>query len=104
MLHGSIVAKDTFYFGTGDGVDTISGGVDTKDTIALWNIADADIANVKVTMDTDGTANIHLADSSTLKLTDTNAVSALKNGLTFTSATQTAYTYDSESKTLVKKA
>ena len=104
VLHGSIVAKDTFYFGTGDGVDEVKSGLDTKDTIALWNIADADIANVKVTMDTDGTANIHLADSSTLKLTDTNAVSALKNGLTFTSASQTAYTYDSESKTLVKKA
>ncbi len=104
VLHGSIVAKDTFYFGSGDGVDEVKSGLDTKDTIALWNIADADIANVKVTMDTDGTANIHLADSSTLKLTDTNAVSALKNGLTFTSASQTAYTYDSESKTLVKKA
>ena len=104
VLHGSIVAKDTFYFGTGDGVDEVKSGLDTKDTIALWNIADADIANVKVTMDTDGTANIHLADSSTLKLTDTNAVSALKNGLTFTSASQTAYTYDSETKTLVKKA
>ena len=104
VLHGSIVAKDTFYFGTGDGVDQVASGLDRNDTIALWNIADADIANVKVTMDTDGTANIHLADSSTLKLTDANAVSALKNGLTFTSASQTAYTYDSESKTLVKKA
>ena len=104
VLHGSIVAKDTFYFGTGDGVDEIASGLDKSDTIALWNIADADIANVKVTMDTDGTANIHLADSSTLKLTDTNSVSALRNGLTFTSASQAAYTYDSESKTLVKKA
>ena len=104
VLHGSIVAKDTFYFGTGDGVDQVASGLDRNDTIALWNIADADIANVKVTMDTDGTANIHLADSSTLKLTDANAVSALKNGLTFTSASQTAYTYDSETKTLVKKA
>ena len=104
-LKGSVLAKDTFYFGTGDGVDTVSEGVDTKDTIALWNISDADIANVKVSVDTEkNTVSVSLSDSSTLKLTDANAVSALKNGLTFTSASQTAYTYDSESKTLVKKA
>ena len=104
-LTGSVLAKDTFYFGTGDGVDTISGGVDTKDTIALWNISDADIANVKVSVDTEkNTVSVSLTDSSTLNITDANAVSALKNGLTFTSASQTAYTYDSESKTLVKKA
>ena len=102
-LTGSVLAKDTFYFGTGDGVDTVSAGVDTKDTIALWNIADADIANVKVSVDTEkNTVSVSLTDSSTLKLTD--AVSALKNGLTFTSASQTAYTWDSKSKTLVKKA
>ena len=104
-LTGSVLAKDTFYFGTGDGVDTISGGVDTKDTIALWNISDADIANVKVSVDTEkNTVSVSLTDSSTLNITDANAASALKNGLTFTSASQTAYTYDSESKTLVKKA
>ena len=103
-LVGSIVAKDTFYFGTGDGADTVA-GVDTKDTIALWNIADADIANVKVSVDTDkNTVSVSLTDSSSLNITDANAISALKNGLTFTSASQTAYTYDSESKTLVKKA
>ena len=104
-LGGSVLAKDTFYFGTGDGVDEVDRGLDTKDTIALWNIADADIANVKVSVDTEkNTVSVSLSDSSTLKLTDANAVSALKNGLTFTSASQTAYTYDSESKTLVKKA
>ena len=104
-LKGSVLAKDTFYFGTGDGVDTVSAGVDTKDTIALWNIADADIANVKVSVDTEkNTVSVSLSDSSTLNITDPNAISALKNGLTFTSASQTAYTYDSESKTLVKKA
>ena len=104
-LKGSVLAKDTFYFGTGDGVDTVSEGVDTKDTIALWNIADADIANVKVSVDTEkNTVSVSLTDSSTLNITDPNAISALKNGLTFTSASQTAYTYDSESKTLVKKA
>ena len=104
-LKGSVLAKDTFYFGTGDGVDTVSAGVDTKDTIALWNIADADIANVKVSVDTEkNTVSVSLSDSSTLNITDPNAISALKNGLTFTSASQTAYTYDSETKTLVKKA
>ena len=104
-MKGSVLAKDTFYFGTGDGVDTVSEGVDTKDTIALWNISDADIANVKVSVDTkDNTVSVSLSDSSTLNITDPNAISALKNGLTFTSASQTAYTYDSESKTLVKKA
>ena len=105
VLNGSVLAKDTFYFGTGDGVDEVKSGVDTKDTIALWNIADADIANVKVTVDTEkNTVSVSLTDSSTLNITDANAISALKNGLTFTSASQTAYTYDSESKTLVKKA
>ena len=104
-LIGSIVAKDTFYFGTGDGTDTISGGVDKEDTIALWNIADADIANVKVTVDDKaGTATISLSDTSTLTISDKNAAAAIGDGLTFTSASQTAYTYDSESKTLVKKA
>ena len=104
-LNGSVLAKDTFYFGTGDGSDTVAAGVDTKDTIALWNIADADIANVKVSVDTDeNTVSVSLTDSSSLNITDANAISALKNGLTFTSASQTAYTYDSESKTLVKKA
>mgnify|MGYP004480503173 CR=1 FL=1 len=105
VLIGSIVAKDTFYFGTGDGTDTISGGVDKEDTIALWNIADADIANVKVTVDDKaGTATISLSDTSTLTISDKNAAAAIGDGLTFTSASQTAYTYDSESKTLVKKA
>ena len=104
-LKGSVLAKDTFYFGTGDGVDEVDRGLDTKDTIALWNIADADIANVKVSVDTEkNTVSVSLSDSSTLNITDPNAISALKNGLTFTSASQTAYTYDSESKTLVKKA
>ena len=107
-LTGSVLAKDTFYFGTGDGVDEISSGVDTKDTIALWNISDADIANVKVSIDTEkntkNTVSVSFKDSSTLNITDANAVSALKNGLTFTSASQTAYTYNSETKTLVKKA
>ena len=104
-LQGSVLAKDTFYFGTGDGVDEISSGVDTKDTIALWNISDADIANVKVSIDTEkNTVSVSFKDSSTLNITDANAVSALKNGLTFTSASQTAYTYNSETKTLVKKA
>ena len=102
-LVGSIVAKDTFYFGTGDGTDTISGGVDKEDTIALWNVEDADIANVKVSVDS-GTVTVSLSDSSKLTITDTNGATALTDGLTFTSASQTAYTYDSESKTLVKKA
>ena len=102
-LVGSIVAKDTFYFGTGDGTDTISGGVDKEDTIALWNVADADIANVKVSVDS-GKVTVSLSDSSKLTISDTNGATALTDGLTFTSASQTAYTYDSESKTLVKKA
>ena len=103
VLIGSIVAKDTFYFGTGDGTDTISGGVDKEDTIALWNVADADIANVKVSVDS-GKVTVSLSDSSKLTISDTNGATALTDGLTFTSASQTAYTYDSESKTLVKKA
>ena len=102
-LAGSVAAKDTFYFGTGDGTDTISGGVDKKDTIALWNVADADIANVKVSVDS-GKVTVSLSDSSKLTISDTNGATALTDGLTFTSASQTAYTYDSKSKTLVKKA
>ena len=102
-LAGSVAAKDTFYFGTGDGTDIISGGVDKEDTIALWNVADADIANVKVSVDS-GKVTVSLSDSSKLTISDTNGATALTDGLTFTSASQTAYTYDSESKTLVKKA
>ena len=103
-LAGSVAAKDTFYFGTGDGTDTISGGVDKEDTIALWNVEDADIANVSVSINKANKVEISLSDSSKLTITDTNGATALTDGLTFTSASQTAYTYDSESKTLVKKA
>ena len=103
-LAGSVAAKDTFYFGTGDGTDKISGGVDKEDTIALWNVADADIANVSVSINQSNQVEISLSDSSKLTITDTNGATALTDGLTFTSASQTAYTYDSESKTLVKKA
>ena len=103
-LAGSVAAKDTFYFGTGDGTDIISGGVDKEDTIALWNVADADIANVSVSINKSNQVEISLSDSSKLTITDANGATALTDGLTFTSASQTAYTYDSESKTLVKKA
>ena len=106
-LVGSIAAKDTFYFGTGDGVDQVTDGIDKEDTIALWNVADADIANVKVSVDTNGKVTVSLSDTSTLTLSNTaggTAEAALNDGLTFTSASQTAYTYDSKSKTLVKKA
>ena len=103
-LAGSVAVKDTFYFGTGDGTDTISGGVDKEDTIALWNVADADIANVSVSINKSNQVEISLSDSSKLTITDANGATALTDGLTFTSASQTAYTYDSESKTLVKKA
>ena len=103
-LAGSVAVKDTFYFGTGDGTDKISGGVDKEDTIALWNVADADIANVSVSINKSNQVEISLSDSSKLTITDANGATALTDGLTFTSASQTAYTYDSESKTLVKKA
>ena len=103
-LAGSVAAKDTFYFGTGDGTDIISGGVDKEDTIALWNVADADIANVSVSINKSNQVEISLSDSSKLTITDANGATALTDGLTFTSASQTAYTYDSKSKTLVKKA
>ena len=103
-LVGSIAAKDTFYFGTGDGVDQVTNGIDKEDTIALWNVEDADIANVKVSINTSNKVEISLSDNSKLTITDVNGATALTDGLTFTSASQTAYTYDSESKTLVKKA
>ena len=104
-LAGSVAAKDTFYFGTGDGTDIISNGVNKEDTIALWNVADADIANVNVSINAKTKqVEISLSDSSKLTITDANGATALTDGLTFTSASQTAYTYDSESKTLVKKA
>lgn len=103
-LYGSVAAKDTFYFGTGDGTDEIRDGVDKEDTIALWNVEDADIANVKVSINTSNKVEISLSDYSKLTITDANGATALTDGLTFTSASQTAYTYDSKSKTLVKKA
>ena len=101
-LYGSLAAVDTFFFGTGDGNDAIKLGVDAADKIALWNVADADIANVTVTLADDGSAKVVLSDTSTLSITD--AKTAIIDGLTFTSATNTAYKYDSETGKLVQKA
>ena len=103
-LVGSVAAVDTFFFGTGDGKDTVSGGLDSADKVALWNVADADIANVTVTLDEKaGTAKVVLSDASTLSITDGTAAELIKDGLTFVSATNTAYKYDSESGKLVAK-
>ena len=50
-----------------------------------------------------GAAKVVLSDASTLSLTDGTAAELIKDGLTFVSATNTAYKYDSESGKLVAK-
>ena len=100
LLVGNAAAVDTFWFGTGDGVDTIE-KVNDDDTVNLWNVNDADIKNISVELETDS-AKISLSDGSVLKIDDANNA-AITGGLTFTSAQGTAYTYDSESKKLVEK-
>ena len=59
---------------------------------------------LSVSINESNQVEISLSDNSKLTITDANGATALTDGLTFTSASQTAYTYDSESKTLVKKA
>lgn len=104
-LVGSTEAADIFFFGTGDGKDVVSGGLDSADSVSLWNVDDADIANITVTLDEKaGTAKIALSDTSTLNFSDANAAQLIKDGLSFTSATNTAYKYDSETGKLVAKA
>ena len=101
-IQGSISAADTVWFGTTDGSDTFTKGVDRCDTVYLYNTAS--IAGVKLDV-FDGTEALVLGGSS-LTITDTGN-KALKGGLTFQLSDGTKYVYDETStgtNHLVKKA
>lgn len=95
-LIGNAAAQNTFYFGTGDGKDTAL-NVGVNDTIALWNVASTDIANVVVDV-AKGTVTIG-KDVLVLQADFENLAS-----VTYTDASGVAYNYDADTKKLTPKA
>lgn len=102
---GHTSAVDQFWFGTGDGADVVSAGIDKGDTIVLHNITS--IADVTMTVNAGaGTFAIAAKDGSTLSVTDAAAITAMDGGLTFQFGADTSaksYTYNKVSKTFVAK-
>lgn len=94
-LIGNAAAQNTFYFGTGDGKDTAL-NVGVNDTIALWNVASTDIANVVVDV-AKGTVTIG-KDVLVLQADFENLAS-----VTYTDASGTVYNYDADTKKLTPK-
>lgn len=94
-LIGNDAAQDTFYFGTGDGKDTAL-NVGVNDTIALWNVASTDIANVVVDV-AKGTVTIG-KDVLVLQADFENLAS-----VTYTDASGVEYNYDADTKKLTPK-
>lgn len=99
-LHGHVAAVDTYWFGTGDGLDKVASGLDNADKVMLWNIKSSEIGSVKVEL-ADGEDKITLRDSSMLTLTDAGNA-AIKGGLTFTTGDGVNFKYDAAEKKLVK--
>lgn len=98
-MQGNVSAVDTIWFGTTDGQDTFTKGVDKNDTIYLWDVTD--ISNVTMKTAT-GTDTVVLGGS-TLTITDASN-SALNNGLTFQLQNGSKYTYDTTNSKFVAKA
>ncbi|MCI7477662.1 MAG: hypothetical protein MSA77_05425 [Selenomonadales bacterium] len=94
-LIGNAAAQNTFYFGTGDGKDTAL-NVGVNDTIALWNVASTDIANVVVDV-AKGTVTIG-KDVLVLQADFENLAS-----VTYTDASGVEYNYDADTKKLTPK-
>ena len=94
-LIGNDAAQDIFYFGTGDGKDTAL-NVGVNDTIALWNVASTDIANVVVDV-AKGTVTIG-KDVLVLQADFENLAS-----VTYTDASGVEYNYDADTKKLTPK-
>lgn len=88
---------DYFWFGAGDGHDTAQ-NVGSEDAVYLWNADNID--DVKVT--TDGT-NVDVIYANENDLTLSNAVAAVKAGLTFMTKDFSEYTYDFKTQSFSKK-
>lgn len=84
-LNGVNGAVDNFYFGKGDGEDTLV-GVEADDFVQLYNVSAADIATIKA----DDPSNVVITLNDKSKLT----INGLTDGATFV-LTDGVYTYDS---------
>ena len=84
-LNGVAGAVDNFYFGKGDGEDTLV-GVEADDIVQLYNVSAADIATIKA----DDPSNVVITMNDKSKLT----INGLTDGATFV-LTDGVYTYDS---------
>lgn len=84
-LNGVAGAVDNFYFGKGDGEDTLV-GVEADDFVQLYNVSAADIATIKA----DDPSNVVITMNDKSKLT----INGLTDGATFV-LTDGVYTYDS---------
>ena len=84
-LNGVNGAVDNFYFGKGDGEDTLV-GVEADDFVQLYNVSAADIATIK----DDDPSNVVITLNDKSKLT----INGLTDGATFV-LTDGVYTYDS---------
>lgn len=105
-MQGAATAVDEFWFGTGDGNDTASAGVDKKDKVVLYNIASIN----DVTMTADFAAGTFVIAAGNNKLTVTDAtgtnLAALDGGLTFQVGVNEGaknYTYNRISKSFTAK-
>ena len=84
-LNGVTGAVDNFYYGKGDGEDTLV-GVEADDIVQLYNVSAADIATIKA----DDPSNVVITMNDKSKLT----INGLTDGATFV-LTDGVYTYDS---------
>lgn len=98
IFEGQKGVTDYFWFGAGDGHDTVTKGVDTKDVVYIWSTKD--INDVKVTVSGDDVDVIY-ANENDLTLKD--ALAAVKSGLTFMTQDQSKYTYDIKTQSFKEK-
>lgn len=87
-LNGVAGAVDNFYFGKGDGEDTLV-GVEADDFVQLYNVSAADIATIKA----DDPSNVVITMNDKSKLT----INGLTDGATFV-LTDGVYSYDSSAE------
>lgn len=100
---GSSSTADKFCFDTTTSIEAIAYGVDSSDTINLYNISDGDISSVS--MNLAGNTAVLYAGSGRLNMTfsdSTEAASAV-SGMTFTTTEGTKYSYDMGSHKLIEK-
>jgi len=99
-FYGKVGAQDNYWFGQGDGADTVAEGVDKEDIVYLWS--ETSIADVKVNIKgADAVISIGDNDALTLK----NGRAAINAGLTFETQNEAAaYTYDTATNAFVSKS